>query len=316
MNLKTARREPSQSASEWWQGLWDTVAYHPNMSFTLTLVNHAPLVYNRYLARFQKQSVLHALKHIGSLAGKRVLDVGCGQGRWTKLWSRLGADAIGVDISLPLLSANIVGPSDNPKPEYHYAAMAVENLAIADRSVDMTSSITVLQHIPYERQQRAIREMVRCVRPGGLILIHEHVRRQPGVEGSDASTTFPNLPEEWVGMFGDEGCHLLFAERCPLMPLFAAYWSLRDRILRLVKPAGSRSPSPGSPSGSLQQVPARNRHALARLYRTVNYCVYWLLTWPSWGMEYLLQLLPRKDRWTGQATLGAHQTFLFKKGGK
>lgn len=314
MVVQTARREPSQSTSQWWQDLWDTTAHHPERSFTLTLVNHAPLAYNRYLAAFQKTTVFHALKHIGSLEGKLVLDVGCGQGRWTDLWQSRGADAVGIDISLPLLKANLRRPTDGGSPEKTFAAMAVENLGIADGLIDMISSVTVLQHIPYQKQLRAIREMVRCVRPGGFILIHEHVRRPAGFRGTDDCTTFPNLPGEWVRMFSDHGCRLVFTERCPLMPLFTAYWQVRDRIVRLARPATSRS------RPSMRQVqptgptPVVGHRAFGKLYRMVNYCVYWLLTWPSWAVEYLLMTLPGEHRWTGQTVLGAHQTFLFRRG--
>jgi 2-polyprenyl-3-methyl-5-hydroxy-6-metoxy-1,4-benzoquinol methylase len=311
---QTAHSALSESTSESWQKMWARVAHHPQRSFSLTLVNHAPLAYNRYLARFQKLTVLHALKHIGSLAGKWVLDIGCGQGRWTSLWSRQGAHAVGIDISVPLLAANLRRPPHGVAAGSHYAAMAVQDLGIAGQSIDMISSVTVLQHIPYETQRRAIRELVRCVKPGGLILLHEHVRRQPGIDETGDCTTFPNLPEEWVRMFAEEGCQVIFTERCPLMPLFTAYWLVRNRVLRLATPAGSRPVSSGLPSVSRGRTAAWKHDALARLYRTVNCRVYWLLTWPSWAAEYLLWILPRKDRWTGQTTLGAHQTFLFRRG--
>ncbi|MBR9702070.1 class I SAM-dependent methyltransferase [Candidatus Pacearchaeota archaeon] len=41
----------------------------------------------------------HTLKELGNLKGKRLVDIGCGSGYWTRLFAQRGADCTGVDIS-------------------------------------------------------------------------------------------------------------------------------------------------------------------------------------------------------------------------
>lgn len=48
-----------------------------------------------------------------AVSGERVLDIGCGQGRMSRYLARLGADVVGVDISIAMLDrARATGPED------------------------------------------------------------------------------------------------------------------------------------------------------------------------------------------------------------
>jgi SAM-dependent methyltransferase len=222
----------------------------------------------------------------------------------------LEADVIGVDVSVPLLttdSKKFKGGSGT-----YFAAMAGQDLGFESESFHMASSITVLQHIPHVEQQRVIREITRCVRVGGWILIHEHIRKQAG-SGDLNPTLFPNHPSKWVDMFAKENCELVFTERFPLMPLFLPYWAARDPTVKLMK-AIRRTQFPVCSSTERTELKAkRPSNILAQVYRCINYSIYWLLTWPSWPLEYILFSIPKADRWTRQDVFGAHQTFLFRK---
>jgi SAM-dependent methyltransferase len=65
------------------------------------------------------------------------------------------------------------------------------DLPFSDAAFDVLSDITVLQHIPYEFQQTALKEMVRVLRPGGRMILLELLRGQD-------SHIFPRRLEEWV----------------------------------------------------------------------------------------------------------------------
>lgn len=299
---------PSSPRSRW-KEWWAETGPHEEKARALVQVGDAPPAYSRFLDRFQKVAVRRALIPAGALAGRRVLDIGWGIGRWQSFWSEQGVRLMGIDLPGSLRRACRL-PEKGPGPQY--AAMVVQNLGWARDSFDGVSSITVLQHVPYGEQQRAIREIVRCVRPGGWILLYEHARRHADSAGPE-STTFPHAPRGWERMFGQENCRLLSAERWPLMPLFMAYWGLRDPLVRLMK---SRLVRPSAPDRPLEYVryPFRlDRRGLSRALRFLDYLVYELLTWPSWILEYaLLGLVPRSLP-AGRLPLGVHQAFLFRK---
>jgi SAM-dependent methyltransferase len=60
-----------------------------------------PLWLNRFFDRIQRHALRRALRDAGiSPAGRRLLDLGCGRGRWLDFFGRgMGARATGLDVS-------------------------------------------------------------------------------------------------------------------------------------------------------------------------------------------------------------------------
>jgi SAM-dependent methyltransferase len=66
--------------------------------------------YEQWIGDAQPLIAAHA-GLLPAVAGKRVLDVACGQGRMSRYLARLGADVVGVDVSAAMLGkARAVGP--------------------------------------------------------------------------------------------------------------------------------------------------------------------------------------------------------------
>ena len=105
-----------------------------------------------------------ALPHLADVAGKRVLEVGCGRGAVCRWLADVGADVVGVDISSAAVKlARDLVPN---------AALSVADAAalpFPHVSFDVVISLETLEHVPNHR--RALRELVRVTRPGGRILI-------------------------------------------------------------------------------------------------------------------------------------------------
>jgi SAM-dependent methyltransferase len=99
------------------------------------------------------------------LAGKLVLDVGCGMGRYAEVVSRWGARVVGID-----LSAAVEAAAKNlaTYPATIFQA-DVFSLPFADESFDFIYSLGVLHHTP--NCEQAFKQLPRLMKPGGGIAI-------------------------------------------------------------------------------------------------------------------------------------------------
>ena len=86
-------------------------------------------------------------KHI-PIAGKKVLDVGCGGGILTEAMARAGASAKGVDLSEKALKvADLHGLESGVKVEYEY--ISAEDLALKEAGqYDVVTCMEMLEHVP------------------------------------------------------------------------------------------------------------------------------------------------------------------------
>jgi SAM-dependent methyltransferase len=108
-------------------------------------------------------------------AVRDVLDVGCGVGHWGALLATVmpgDARVTGVDretkwIEAATARARAGGVADR----FSYEAGHAERLPFADDSFDLTTCQTVLIHL--REPARAISEMLRVTRPGGLVAVAE-----------------------------------------------------------------------------------------------------------------------------------------------
>lgn len=107
--------------------------------------------------------------------GRRLVDVGCSWGRWSIAAGRLGYDVLGVDPSLgAVMAAKRVAAELGLQNRYVVAD--ARYLPIADDSVDVTYSYSVLQHLAPEHAADAIAEMGRVLRSGGVARVQMPTR--------------------------------------------------------------------------------------------------------------------------------------------
>lgn len=102
-------------------------------------------------------------EHLGPLAGKRVLDVGCGKGRFARLFleQEPAAEIWGLDISEEMLRFV-------PSGIYTRAGSMTE-LPFEDGFFDAAYATESLEHAV--EIERAVGEMCRVVKPGGRLVI-------------------------------------------------------------------------------------------------------------------------------------------------
>jgi ubiquinone/menaquinone biosynthesis C-methylase UbiE/uncharacterized membrane protein YbhN (UPF0104 family) len=103
-------------------------------------------------------------------AGRRGLDVGCGQGWYVARMRQIGFDVDGVDTSAGQLDAARRHVDDSRV----IREGSVLRIPAADGAYDFAFCINVLHHLPSEAEQRAaFEELLRVLRPGGILFVHE-----------------------------------------------------------------------------------------------------------------------------------------------
>ena len=96
------------------------------------------------------------------VAGKLVLDVGCGMGRFADVVERWGGRVVGVDLSLAVEAAQA---NLGSRETVRILQADLFRLPFRPGSFDVVYSIGVLHHTP--DCEKATREILRFVRPGG-----------------------------------------------------------------------------------------------------------------------------------------------------
>ena len=118
--------------------------------------------------------------------GLRVADIGTGTGILAGELARLGLDVVGVDNSTRMLEAARTKIRSQALPAIELRKGEADRLPFGDGELDGAFAHMVLHYVPSPAD--AIREMARCVRPGGTVVIvdfvlheHEWMRRELGM---------------------------------------------------------------------------------------------------------------------------------------
>lgn len=102
------------------------------------------------------------------LAGRRLLDIGCGSGALARSLSERGARVAGIDPNPEALET-----AREAVPEGTFQAARAEALPFADASFDGAIFLNSLHHVPKRAMDRALREAARVTKPAGPIVVIE-----------------------------------------------------------------------------------------------------------------------------------------------
>jgi len=118
----------------------------------------------RMYDRLEQEAVCRLLPE-QSADRMRLLDVGCGTGHWSRLFVSLGYEVTGVDCSYEMIRvARAKG-----LPDARFEVANASDLPFEDDLFDVAVAVTSLEFCA--RSERMLHEMVRCVRPGGSIIV-------------------------------------------------------------------------------------------------------------------------------------------------
>jgi ubiquinone/menaquinone biosynthesis C-methylase UbiE len=112
--------------------------------------------------RVQKDEVQRLLRPAS--AGQTLLDVGCGTGHWSAFFAEMGYSVTGVDVAPAMIEV-----ARSAVPQCTFQVADAHELPFDDGAFDVVASMATLEFLP--DQAAAIREMARCARKHGRLLV-------------------------------------------------------------------------------------------------------------------------------------------------
>ena len=131
--------------------------------------------------------------NFSSAKGKKVLEIGCGTGLFTrKFYNATHADIIAIDISQELLDE-----AKQLLPEVNFKLDDAMNLSFADNYFDVVFGSSILHHLDFKP---AMKEVFRVLKPGGRTIFAEPNMLNPQI------FIQKNVPiiKKWLGDSPDE----------------------------------------------------------------------------------------------------------------
>ncbi len=175
------------------------------------------------------------------IAGRRVLDVGCGGGILSDAMARKGADVTGIDLSTKALKVAQLHALEVNTTGVTYRETSAEALASEEpESFDVVTCMEMLEHVP--DPSSVVRACSRLVKPGGRVFFST-INRNPksflfAIVGAEyvlnllpkGTHEFAKLirPSELASFCRDAGLSLEQTRGMEYNPLTRRYWLSAD----------------------------------------------------------------------------------------
>jgi len=193
---------------------WDTIALEAEKDEIAKREEYLRRTARNWVANYTENKTYDFIaeviqNHVKLERGAKILDIGCGPGKWVRFFANKGFEVMGIDFS-PLmirLAERRIEGKYGKLVKFH--VMDVTNLNLPSNFYDLVNCITVLQHILNDKDQmKAVQEMVRVTKPLGHILIYEAApifilkKRTPRLR-------FRTM-KEYISMFEKAGTYLTY----------------------------------------------------------------------------------------------------------
>jgi 2-polyprenyl-3-methyl-5-hydroxy-6-metoxy-1,4-benzoquinol methylase len=164
-----------------------------------------PEFYNRAI-HFEQRLALRPWLEVKP--GTRVLDVGCGVGRWSRLLAAKGAEVTGVDLSPTMIAqAQRRAAAEAVAQRCRFRVQDLARLEI-EGQFDVVLGVTVLQHIlDPELLGAAVRGMAARLAPGGRMILLE-AAPAGAVDRCDSTVFRARQRDAYLKLFAASGLQL------------------------------------------------------------------------------------------------------------
>ncbi|MFC1985395.1 class I SAM-dependent methyltransferase [Chloroflexota bacterium] len=123
---------------------------------------------------FEYLAAFSSLKQFSPVSNHRALDVGCSGGRYTLALLGLGADAIGLDTGM-----NILTYARRRSQQGVFVCASVTDLPFERESFDLVLCIGLLHHLSDDTTKKALAEISSITKPGGIFIFDIRNRLNP-----------------------------------------------------------------------------------------------------------------------------------------
>jgi 2-polyprenyl-3-methyl-5-hydroxy-6-metoxy-1,4-benzoquinol methylase len=157
---------------------------------------------------------------LDELRGARILDAGCGMGRFAAVCADAGADVHAVDLSSAVDAAavNLAG-----RPNVHVYQADIMKLPFAEGSFDRIYSVGVLHHTPDTRA--AFMRLVPLLKPGGVISIWVYTVELLTAKGGEIlRRVTPRLSQRMMLFLARAAVPLYYVHRTSLAGRLTRVW--------------------------------------------------------------------------------------------
>jgi ubiquinone/menaquinone biosynthesis C-methylase UbiE len=137
-------------------------------------IQTGPRAYERWRSS-RLENVTEALEQIcildlvGPVAGRRILDLGCGDGLLAWMLADRGARAVGLDVDRAMLDVASARSLRSQRKRPRFVEGRIEQLPFRDGSFDVVVIVTVLCLVA--DRAGAVREAALVLRPGGRLVV-------------------------------------------------------------------------------------------------------------------------------------------------
>jgi ubiquinone/menaquinone biosynthesis C-methylase UbiE len=134
-----------------------------------------------FMMQSLERAILSLLARNGvfPLSGRRILEIGCGRGYWLREWVKWGADpdcVVGCDLRM----ASVRQARGRSPADVRLVGADAALLPFRSDSYDIVFQSTVFTSIlKAEQREAAAGELLRVVRPGGIVLWYDFLYNNP-----------------------------------------------------------------------------------------------------------------------------------------
>src|SRR5690606_32254570 len=122
--------------------------------------------------RFARRRIANVLSLLPPLAGRTLIDLGCGMGTFTIEAAKRDALAIGIDPApAAVQAARFVAQAERADRAYFVRADAAR-LPLGDGVADIVLAADLTEHLDDVTLARILREALRTLRPGGRLVLY------------------------------------------------------------------------------------------------------------------------------------------------